>query len=69
MTMSQSNAYSECAVYWAIDGRDHRHFDTDDFSRTFVPSRRILSNPAGVKKSKPSGEIWAAEFIARPRSG
>src|ERR1700756_1110964 len=36
------------------------------FSRTFVPSRRILSYPVGVKKSKPSGEIWAQNSLPIP---
>jgi len=30
MTMSQSNAYSECAVTGPLMAADHRHFDTDD---------------------------------------
>src|SRR5712691_2893340 len=66
MTMSQSKAYSECAVTGPLIAAIIGTCISSMFSRTFVPSRRILSYPVGVKKSKPSPVIWAQNSLPVP---
>ena len=52
--------------HWAIDGRDHRHFDTDDVFEDLRALAEDLVESGGREEIETFGRDLGAELIARP---